>query len=142
VQHKGCQMKRSKKFVFKSFVPWIPSYISRPGAHYCHRCIRLQRPFDDPPLLLQRTSSSLRFPLNDGSFSSVHLFSKWTPPEVPTKGHLPHLHTLRRHVTDRTLTGQVLCQMLCQMVNSSHLLAVPTFAGPLSLSATSFVNIS
>ena len=27
-------MKRGKKFVFKSLVPWIPSYISRPGARY------------------------------------------------------------------------------------------------------------
>jgi len=70
----------------------------------CYRCIRLQRLFDDLPLLLMRTPSSLRFPLNDGSFRTVHLFSKWTLPEVPTKGHLPQLPTLRQYVTDRTLT--------------------------------------
>lgn len=27
-------MKRGKKFIFESFVPWVPSAISRPGARY------------------------------------------------------------------------------------------------------------
>jgi|SRR5208337_2359712 len=27
-------MNRGKKFVFKSFVPWVPSSVSRPGARY------------------------------------------------------------------------------------------------------------
>src|SRR5271157_4510607 len=31
---KGCQMKRGKKLVYKTFAPFIPSFISRPCARY------------------------------------------------------------------------------------------------------------
>src|SRR5271163_2696132 len=70
--------------------------------HLGHRRPRLKRLFDDPPLLRNRAPPA-RLSLNDYPLRSVHLFPKWTLPDVPTWAIIPHFS----HFSQSARTGRL-----------------------------------